>query len=311
MNGPNLRNIDLNLLVSADVLLREASIGRAATELGITQPAASQRLARLREMFDDALLVRRGGRMVRTPVADHLRGPIERALAEVRSVLERRPIFDPRSDHRVFVVAMTDFVAIVLLPELMPHVLRTAPGVTFDLRAVDASRYEQDLERVHDVAISVLPERAGVHRLELFREAFACLVRAGHPLLEGRRTPDRFAAFPHIVMSPPGSGKSPIEAALEQQGVERRVVLRAPAFGMAPAVLSATDAVMTLPSRLARHYAPRYGLESFPSPLAPKLEFAVHAAWSARSDGDPARRWLVEQLVAVSGARAAKKSSDT
>ncbi len=295
----DLRAIDLNLLVSAEVLLREANISRAAEALRITQPAASQRLARLRDLFDDPLLVRRGGRMVPTPLAEELRTPIERALGEVQAVLTRRSAFVPATARRRFEVAITDLGATTLLPGLLAHLLDGAPGVGIDARVLDPVRYDVDLERGHDLAIGVLPPRTGIRRRQLFREDFLCLVRRGHPLLAGRRTARRFAQFGHVVMSPSGGGPGPVDNALGRRGESRHVALRVATFAMSPAVLETTDAVMTLPSLLARHYAAHYDLETFAPPLRLNHPFAVHAAWSERSNGDPGLRWLIEQLVAV------------
>lgn len=300
MAAVDIRNIDLNLLVSADVLLREASITRAARQLGVTQPATSQRLSRLRELFEDPLLVRRGGRMARTPFAEQLLAPLARALSEIEAMVGRRTVFEPRTARRRFVLATTDLLATVLLPGLMARLLATAPAIGIDVRHIDVVRYDVDLERGHDLAVSVLGARPGVVRRRLFSEHFLCLARAGHPLLEGRRTAERFVAFPHVVMSTAGGGPGIVDEALATHHLSRNVVLRVPTFAMAPAVLEATDALMTLPARLARHYAERFALVTFPPPLRIIESFAVHAAWSSLYDGDPALRWLVEQLVAVS-----------
>ncbi|WP_394846433.1 LysR family transcriptional regulator [Pendulispora brunnea] len=298
MDVRSLKTVDLNLLVSADVLLRRANLGHAAKELGITQPAASQRLARLRDLFGDPLLVRRGGRMVLTPFAEDLRAPLQRVLAEISVVVHRAPEFDPRTTERRFQIGTTDFAATLLFPPLIARLIEQAPGAAIDARVLDTPRYDVELERGLDLVLGVLPERAGILRRPLLTDGFSCLVRKGHPLAGRRPTLRRFAEFPHVMMSPAGSGPGAVDTALAQHGLTRHVVLRVATFAMASPVIESTSAIMTLPSRLARHYEKRYRLASFPPPL-PLHEMIVHAAWSTRSAGDPGLRWLVERLEAA------------
>lgn len=288
----DLRQVDLNLLVACAALLREVSVTRAAAELHVTQPAMSQTLRRLRELFGDPLLVRQGGAMVLTPLAGELAAPLERVLADARAVIERRARFDPAHSRRTFVVATTDFVDAELLPQVWTRLAKEAPQVNLELRPIDVSRYEIDLERgEHDAAVTLLEPRPGVASEPLFRERFASLARRGHPLFEGKLTAQRFCSHPHALMSPRGSGPGQVERALDRLGLTRRVALRAATFGVIPPLLSASDLIMTLPSRLASSYAAAHGLRQFKPPLD-LLEWQVSVAWHLRNQNDAATLWL-------------------
>ena len=239
--------------------------------------------------------------MVPTPLALDLAQPLRGLLDDARALLERRVAFDPAAAERTFTLAVTDHAGIVLVPEIMKRIAAAAPGIGLELRPFDKPRYEVALRRgEHDLAISVIPDASGIHRRRLFSESFASIAREGHPVTRDT-TLESFCAFPHVVMSPEGGGPGVLDRALARSGHRRRVGLRVPGFAHGPPTVAASDLIMTLPGRLARHYARAYGLALFEPPVALK-SFFLHEAWSARIDGDPAHRWFREQVQAAAAA---------
>lgn len=292
----HLHHIDLNLLVALQALIEEGGVTRAAKRLHVTQSAMSQTLRRLRELFDDELLVRHAGRMAKTNLAHELATPLARALAELRAVVERRPTFDPSSARRRFVVATTDYVGAVVLPEFLAIMRNEAPAIDIDVRSLDIARYARALEAGEiDLVMSPLDPQPDVVSEVLFRDDYACLVRKGHPLLRQRKNPRALAVYPHIMMSPRGQGQGIVDDALEKIGISRRVAVRVPMFAIGASMIAATDMVMTAPQRLASIYARAFGLSMFLAPLE-LPELAPSQAWHVRDDANAASRWLRETM---------------
>src|SRR5690606_7363271 len=178
----NFRKIDLNLLVVLRRLLATSSVGQTARLLGMSQPATSRALASLREIFDDRLFVKSGSRMKPTPRALELREPLEEILSGVLRVLEPAAVFDPALSQRRFRIATTDYGASVILPQLAPRFFGAAPNAELDITPFTAGSFEalgsSDLDLLFH---SDNPVPAALRARELYRERFACLVRAGHP----------------------------------------------------------------------------------------------------------------------------------
>ena len=231
---PTLAAIDLNQLVALDALLAEESITRAARRVGLSQPAMSHTLARLRGVFGDPLLVRAGRRMMLTPRALELAEPLAQALAGLERAIGRPDPFDPRLARRVVRVAAMDFVQLVLLPPLCAALLREAPGV--EVVAVpppeppDRALVEGEL----DLAIGLARDAPGLRQRELLRERFVCVVRKGHPGVGRELTVRRFARLSHALVSPRGLAVGAVDAALAKRGLTRRVVVTLPSFHAVP-----------------------------------------------------------------------------
>jgi DNA-binding transcriptional LysR family regulator len=299
MAPKSLAQIDANLLVALDALLAEQSVTKAARRLHVTQSAMSQSLARLRDVFEDALLVRKGERMVPTPLAAGLAEPLARALRDLEHVLQTRMEFQPARDSRRFTVATTDYLGSVLFSQVVAAARRDAPGVDFDFRPFEFPRFAEALERGElDLAVGVFEHAPGTETLTLFREGFALLARRGHPYVQGPHTVERFAAFPQVLMAVGGSGPGVVDVALAQRGLSRRVAARVPAFTMGAALVAGSDLLMTLPRRFGAPLARAFDLEVLPVPL-PLEDFTVKCAWHARTRDEPAHQWLREQVHAA------------
>lgn len=291
----NVRDVDLNLLRVFDAVLREGGVTPAAALLGLTQPAVSNALARLRKVFGDALFVRTPSGMEATPFARELAEPVRQALALLESALAHGPGFDPASATRTFRFYMSDVGQVEFLPPLVERVQREAPGARLEAVALDVDDIGAALGAGGlDLAIGFLPGLGPpVRRRALFRDPYVCLMRAGHPI--GTLTKKRFLEASHALVTYRG-GHRVIEEALERAGLGRRIALRVPHFTVVPMVLERTDLILTLPARVARVFESRGAFKSLPLPLAiPPAEVAVH--WHERFEGDPGNRWLRQMAI--------------
>src|ERR1700686_5448805 len=223
-----LRDIDLNLLVVFNQLLNERRVNAVAQSLGITQPAVSNALSRLRRLLGDELFLRTSRGMEPTPFAVLLAEPIAYALGTIHSTLNQRVSFDPEASDRNFVLAMTDIGEIYFLPTLMERLARGAPYVLVSTIRDAAVNLKDEMEtgRV-DLAMGLLPDlKAGFFQRRLFRHRYVCMFRKGHPLDKGRMTLQEFTNADHVVLVATGTGRNRMDAMLDDSGVRRRIRLR-------------------------------------------------------------------------------------
>jgi DNA-binding transcriptional LysR family regulator len=291
----NVHDIDLNLLRVFDAVLHEKGVTPAAARLGLTQPAVSNALARLRKLFGDALFVRTPRGVDATPFARELAEPVRQALALLESALAHGPGFDPATSARAFRFYMSDLGQIEFLPPLVERVQRDAPGVRLEAVALEVDDIADALAAgALDLAIGFLPGLAApVRRQALFRDPYLCLMRADHPITA--LTKKKFLEASHALVTYRG-GHRVIEEALDRAGLARRIALRVPHFTVVPMVLERTDLVLTLPARVARVFERRGKLKALPPPVPiPPAEVALH--WHERFEPDPGNRWLRELMV--------------
>ncbi|WP_036840606.1 LysR family transcriptional regulator [Pleomorphomonas oryzae] len=299
----DMRGIDLNLLASLDVLIEEANVTRAAARLGISQPALSAQLARLRDVFGDPLLVpsETGRGMLPTTRALELRDPLHAALKDLEIVVRRPPRFDPMADERRFAIAASDNATIVLGLALIERLKGIAgPGIRISFQTARGDIIAAQLERGDiDLMIgSQLMVQPAMKARKLIDERYVMVQRKGHPRGTGPLDLQVYCALDHVLVSTSGgSFRGFIDEQLEPLGYRRNVALSVHQFILAPMVVEHTDFVSTLPERFARRFADR--VDIFELPFAAQ-GFSLHAGWHPRSHADPAHRWLREQLVAVS-----------
>jgi len=293
----NVGDVDLNLLRVFDSVLREKSVTAAAAGLGLTQPAVSNALSRLRGLFGDPLFVRTPAGMDATPFARQLGEPVRQALALLDSALAHGPGFDPQSSTRAFRFYMSDLGQIEFLPPLIERAQRVAPGVRLEAVAMDVEDIGAALAAGGlDIAAGFLPGLGPpVRRLQLFRDPYVCLMRADHPTIKKTLSRRQFLEASHALVSYRG-GHRVIEETLDRAGLSRRIALRVPHFTVVPMVLARTDLILILPQRVARVYERQGEFKSLPPPVAIQpADVGVH--WHERFDADPGNRWLREQLL--------------
>jgi len=293
----NVRDLDLNLLRVFDAVLRSRSVTAAAAQLALTQPAASNALARLRAAFGDALFLRTPQGMEPTPFARELAEPVRQALALLESALAHGPGFDPATSGRSFRFYMSDLGQIEFLPPLLERVRRIAPQVRLEAPALEPEHVADALSAGSlDLAVGFLPALGPpLRRQPLFRDPYLCLMRADHPI--STLTKKRFLEASHVLVTYRG-GHRVVEEALVRAGLGPRIVLRVPHFTVVPMVLERTDLILTLPARVARVFERRGTLKALPPPVPiAAADVAVH--WHERSDADAGNRWLREQLAGL------------
>jgi DNA-binding transcriptional LysR family regulator len=282
---------DLDLLVLFDALATERHMTRAAAKVGLSQPAMSRALGRMRALFGDPLLVRSARGMLLTPRGEELVPSVRRVLAEA-TALVRRLDFAPRDLARTFAVGTTDYVEACLLPKLTVHLAREAPGVDVVTRAVGPSAFD-DLESGR-LDLVILPQRnipPGLKAQHLFEDTFLCAVRRGHPTVKRKLSLEAFLALRHVQIAPSGAPGGPVDDALAARGLARRVAVRTQSFLAGPLLVARTDFVITAPRAVIEPLAEPLGLRTFTLPLDVS-GFRIAAAWHPRAHDDAAHRWF-------------------
>lgn len=297
-----LGQVDLNLLVVLDALLREQNVTRAAERLHMTQPATSTALARLRKVLGDPLLVKQGRHMQLTPRAETLIEPVRSVLATIEQTIVRPPGFDPARDSRVFAMTASDYIGVVLIRPLLSALASLAPHLRLDLGPI-SERYLTALQR-DEMDLAVLPDRlvadddlADCSRMPVIEDRFVGAVWKEHPRAEERLTAELLAAHPYLAYQPPG-GNSLVEEDLDAASVQRRTEATASTFTAMPFMLAETELIAIIPERLGRRVADGADIVLLETDidLQPLRQSAY---WHSRRDADPGHRWLREQLLAV------------
>ncbi len=296
MREVDLRRIDLNLLVALDALLDERSVTRAAIRLGMSQPAASRALGRLRALFSDALLVDGPGGYLLSARAEDLRPALRQTLAGIGAMLEANA-FDPAEATGSVRLLMTDLHAAVLAPRLIARLAVEAPGLDLDILAPGPALMEALETDAADAVIGVIDEApAGFRRRKLLDDRLVTFMREGHPAATRPFTLERYLALDHIVVSITGRGAAPVDDLLSAMGRSRRVRVRVPNFFAAVEIAACSDLVMTLPESLAQTAAGGSRFVMLPPPVDTG-RFALNLLWHARHQDAPRHVWLRRLVV--------------
>jgi DNA-binding transcriptional LysR family regulator len=295
----NIASINLNLLVALDALLDEGHVGRAARRVGLSQPAMSHALGRLRDLLDDPLLVRTGAGMELTPRAQGLRAPLAAALDQVRGLLAPEA-FDPARSTRRFRLMLPDIVLDLLLAPLVERVGREAPGVTLEIAPLHASSaLTAELARSIDIVIACMPDALPAFRRErVYRDSDALAVRRGHPLASRLRRRDVFLAARHVAVVGLGAREDMIDEWLRRQGWQRRIAVVTPTYLQALHVAARTDLVAFAPRRLIEAEAKALRLRLIEPPLDPGRD-EQFVFYPARAQADAGSIWLRQHILAI------------
>jgi DNA-binding transcriptional LysR family regulator len=291
----NVNEIDLNLLRAFDAILLDRSVTMAGGRVGITQPAMSNALARLRKAFGDPLFVRTPGGMQPTPFARSIADPVRQALGLIDAALASQARFDPSTSERVFRFHMSDMGEMVFLPPLLERLHHVAPAVRVEARFVPHDELEDALASGEiDLALGTLPGLAPpVRSHRLFRDPYMSLMRADHPTIGKTLSRRQFLAAFHAIVSSVGTGHQAVESALLQAGLHRRIALRVPHFMVVPMILARTDLIATVPGQFARSFEQTGNFKALRPPVhIPVADVKVH--WHERFTEDPGNRWMRE-----------------
>ena len=285
----NLRRLDLNLLVTLDALLTEHNVTRVAEKLNFSQPSISVHLSKLRDIFDDPLLL--PGPRGMLPTAESLREPLRVALSALESVVAPTKPFEPITAKNTWTVSAADYSESTVVLPVLTGLRSVAPNTRLSVIELAPAKIAKQLEMGEiDIAFHVSDEASPeLHRKTLFSERYVLAGRQGHPQLSPAITPAQFCALDHVIVSPSGGGFCGVtDDALEQAGLMRRVVLSVPHFLFVKSVLASTDLVAMLPLRLA---VASPELQYIEPPLA-IAGYEMSMLWHERSHRDPAHRWL-------------------
>ncbi|MEJ5020336.1 LysR substrate-binding domain-containing protein [Ochrobactrum vermis] len=293
----NLRGLDLNLLVILDALLDEAHVSRAADRLNLTQPAVSNALQRCRALFSDQLLERGHGMMRRTPKAETLRAPLKTILVGVVDLVEP-PEVPLASLRQTIRICMADYPAIFVIKPLLKEIADTAPGIDIIIQPWHGpvAAREALVTGESDLALSVFPDADDeLQRRLLLKENYMIAMRRDHRAATAFSL-ESWLDHPHILVSGRGDNSSPVDVALAERGLSRRVGVVVPNFGMVPELLACTDMIAMLPSRCLP--AEMSALVAFTPPIS-IAGFPLHIAWHRRRQEDRGLQYVIDRLITI------------
>lgn len=288
----NLRKLDLNLLLVFNQLMIERRVSTVAESLGVSQPAVSNALRRLRQLLGDELFLRTARGMEPTPFAEQLAEPIAYSLDTINNALSQKHVFDPDKGERNFTIGMTDIGEIYLMPRLLAQLQKLAPRVTLSTARHGDIKEEMEKGKV-DLAVGLLPAlQGGFFRQRLFRQRYVCLLRARHPLANQKKLSlEDFRAAQHLLVIAAQTGHSDLDKLFERKGIVRQVQLAVPHFVAIGHILQASDLIATVPERLAQRLEQPFELRSVPHPVN-LPEHSIDLFWHAKLHRDPANQWL-------------------
>lgn len=297
----NLRNIDLNLLVIFDALMQERHVTRAGRAVGLSQPAMSSALSRLRQLFQDELLVRTPSGMEPTPRALALAGSVRHILRQTETLLDHPDDFTPATARRTFRLRMSDLLLLCLMPPLAARVGREAPHVVLDAVHLPPESTLRALENDEiDMAISTgLTTPSTVKQQPLFHDELVCVARRGHPhAARAALDLETFLQLPQIKIAQSPFDMRFVDGQLADQGASRPIALTIQGWLAVPHIVAQTDLLAVLPRRVATPYVESCELHISPVPFG-EPTFIWHLYWHRRYQSHPGHRWLRSRVEAV------------
>ena len=295
----NLRSVNLNLLTIFDAIFTELNLSRAADKIGMSQPAMSAALGRLRITLNDELFIRTGRGLKPTPRALELQHPIRDILDRISSTLSDTERFEPGSSERIFTLASVDYGGVMIIPKLLQYLQHIKSPVKMNLWP----QYESDLtERMHfgaiDFAIDNIPITDNAFHTEvLTRERAFCLVRKDHPDIRDTLTLEQFLDAEHVVLYPQGDRISQLDEHMIAKGLRRKYGVKVPNFFNMPYIVQSTDLICGLPESMARHFARLHDLRVLPAPIDDWVA-TYYLMWHCYLDNDPGHKWLRDIIIA-------------
>ncbi len=291
-----LDRVDLNLFVMFDVIYTERNLTRAAEVLNLTQPAVSNALNRLRDVFDDELFVRNPRGMEPTPVADNIIAQVREALTLLNFSLNEGAIFDPLRTEKTFNLSMNDLSEFMLLPPLLEGLKQQSEQIKTRCYYVSRDELAKDLASGQlDLAIDApLVNSPNLMQAPLSSEDYVCVVREGHPKVKKKLSIEQYIELDHVHVSSRRSGAGHVDIALQRMGLSRGIAVRVQHYMVARRIIEHTDLAWTLPRALARRL--NLKIVELPFELA-TLDW--HLYWHKSADNDQANRWMREQLLAA------------
>ena len=303
----NMKTFDLNLLRVLNALLEDPSTVRAGERLGLSQPAVSAALARLRTALGDELFFRRGKGLEPTQYALTLKNELAQVLEHVEDLIRGPDTFDPRISDMSFRISGSDFFAELLMPRLAERLQLLAPKMRVHLVDLVPDSYVETLDR-YEVDLAIVPQISfpdWVESRPVFRSSFSVIARKDHPRLkreglsDGDAVPiDLFCDVGHVLFSPEGNSRAMGDAALAEVGRERRVVMTMPIFSGVYQAVARSDLIALLPTALAHHVAKAAGLCVYRAPMpVPIAQLCM--TWHRRYSASASHSWMRDQIAEI------------
>ena len=297
----NLKQIDLNLFTIFDVIYTEKSLTKAGKVLGITQPAVSNALSRLRSTFNDNLFLRTSHGMMPTPVAQNVIGEVRQALRLLRSSIHEGHSFDATTTSKSFNISLRDISEVSFLPELISRTKLEAPNIHITSCYTYPNELAHSLSNGYlDLAIeSSIPSPQGLHYKKVQETNFVCIARKNHPQIDGNITLDQYMDADHIHITNGKEDTTHIDSALTQYGINRKIMFTGHSHFVTSALVIESDAIMSIPEALAYRYAQYLDLQILPLPIEipPSRSYLF---WHDNAHEDPANIWLREKFMEIS-----------
>jgi DNA-binding transcriptional LysR family regulator len=293
----DIRAVDLNLLKAFDALTTERAVTRAGDRIGLSQPAMSHALSRLRDLFADDLFVRTPTGMEPTARAREIAPLVAAAIEHIEAALNLGIGFDPAKSAGIFTAGMAEYAEVALVGRLAAAFADQAARATLRLTPLTGADAAEQLDRgMIDVAVAhlnALP--AHIESIRLLRDPFVVIARRGHPIAGQQLSVETYAALNHILVSPRGDTSGALDRILVDFGLRRRIALLVATYLALPVALAASDLVATVPSRTARQIAATAEIEIMPLPL--DFAMTVSMAWHRRAASEPAQAWFRALLI--------------
>ncbi|HEV8691211.1 MAG TPA: LysR family transcriptional regulator [Ideonella sp.] len=301
-----MAKLDIDWLNVFIEVYKTQSVSRAADRLGLAQANASVALNKLRAHFGDKLFVRTSRGMEPTPHAQQIYPALQACVDQLTQLAGSRLRFDPASAEREFRICMTDISEVVVLPTLINHLRRAAPGVRIEAERISTETPKRLEAGEIDLAVGVMPHlEAGFDQQTLFQQNFVCLAAADHPRVHGKPSKSQFLAEGHIVVTTSGTGHSIVDKVMASKGYARRIELKVPSFLGVARLVAQTELLVIVPRRLGEALAQQERVALLEPPLALPA-FAVKQHWHERFHADAANIWLRQTLAELLGGGGAR-----
>ena len=297
----DIRSVDLYLLKAFDALTNERAVTRAAGRIGLSQPAMSHALARLRSLFADDLFVRTPAGLEPTARAREIAPLVAAAIEHVEAALNLGVGFDPAKSTGIFTAGMAEYAEVALVGRLAEAFARQAPRATLRLTPLTGIDAAEQLDRgAIDVAVAhLVTTPTHIESRLLLRDPFVVIARRGHPITGQDLSIEAYATLNHVLVSPRGATSGALDRILVDFGLRRRIALLVATYLALPVALAASDLVATVPSRIARQIAATAEIEIMPLPI--DFSMTVSMAWHRRAASEPAQAWFRALLIEAAG----------
>ncbi|QRX81754.1 LysR family transcriptional regulator [Glaciimonas sp. PAMC28666] len=296
----DILDIDLNLLRVLHAITEEGSLTLAGNRLGLSQPAVSYALGRLRTLFNDPLFVRTGNAMLPTSTALELRAPVRRVMSAAQEALRHAERFIPAQSTRTFHLALSDIGEMVFLPPVCEKLHMAAPGIRLEVVQLPQPQIEEALRNGRlDAAIGNIPTlKTSTRYAPLFHEAYVCMTSKRPGVTKQKLLLDEYVAFSHVFVASTEHSHRMIEDFLRQQKIHRKIALQIPHFSAVPGILKSTGWALTLPRRAAEYFNGSGNFSLFELPVTvPEVEVTLH--WHENFEESDANRWFRQLLMEV------------